>query len=246
MCLTARRSWRLSAQQRRSERLPFRGTVSRMHAWQVHSICTLGGPTRTLRFLPSTSLMTSALQDFGQTPGCRPLGGYIRCHVGGRREIMSNAISALALLVSLGSLLVSLAAHRSGGPRVRYVGYELRLFPGELRLLVKVANSGRSEIDIEAALCESIGSTVTILPTRLKSGSSQVLTFRRPVHESLVNLGSLSVTIGLGTGETRIHRIELDDRDIDTLRKYIREFSSRRNSPEVTHRTWTMPRPEEI
>ena len=120
-------------------------------------------------------------------------------------------LSALALLVSLLSLLVAYAAHRSSGARVRVVHHQLVRAGEEYWLAARIANSGRSSVDIDGAWTNWLGASRTSLPTRLASGSGLNIVFRGSLPPARYESGPLMLTVGLGTGETLVARLALTE-----------------------------------
>jgi hypothetical protein len=154
---------------------------------------------------------------------------------------VSTAISGTATVVSLIALAVSIAANRSAGPRVSVLGSQLSGSGTDLWLQVKVCNSGRGEINLDGAWAGWLGATLTELPIRLRSGSSEVLVFRSSISPDTRIAGSLSIQIDLGNGETLMKRLALSETEIAYQSGRIAAYVERsreaggRPAPESAH-----------
>jgi hypothetical protein len=120
-------------------------------------------------------------------------------------------MSGAALLISLASLVVSILGYRSSGPRVSVASHAFSVRANELWLEVRLANAGAGEIDIDGATCDVLGPTVTTLPYRLKSGSSHLIQFRARLEPELTRIGSVTISVGLGNGQTLVTQVRIDD-----------------------------------
>jgi hypothetical protein len=132
---------------------------------------------------------------------------------------MSSAVTAwVAIGVSSGSLVTSMLAltvvyanYRASGPRVNVVSHALQIQSSQDWLKIVLANAGRTDVDIEGAWSNWLGSSVTELPLRLASGSSCFLVFRGVVPPPRLANGPLTVSVGLGNGATLLRRITLTE-----------------------------------
>jgi hypothetical protein len=124
---------------------------------------------------------------------------------------LTLAISLGAAVVSLGSLVVSVLTYRASGPRVTVGAYEIANRAREWWLQIKVVNSGRSEVDIEAAWTNWLGATVSDLPHRMKGGSSKNLIFRGVLPPLQYGGSVITVQIGLGSGRNILKQIRLNE-----------------------------------
>ena len=139
---------------------------------------------------------------------------------------MSVALSALALAVSLASLVVSILGHRASGPRVEIARHAFTVQDTELWLELRVANVGRGEINIDGATCDRLGSTTNALPFRLLAAASHPLHFRTPLTAALLGIGNVTVNVGLGTGRTLTKQLRLSDEQQALIRQATTSFAS--------------------
>jgi hypothetical protein len=146
--------------------------------------------------------------------------------------MIANVLAGAALVVSVLSLVVSIAAHRAGGPRIVLATTKLSNMADEWWLEVRVANSGRSEVDLDGAWAGWLGSTITNLPARLAAGSSKALVFRGELPPTQYLGNALTIQIGLGSGQTILKRLKLDEIEI--------AMAGRHPEPEA-NREVTMP-----
>lgn len=162
----------------------------------------------------------------------------------------SIIIASVAALISACSLVVSFLNYRSSGSRVYVVTHSFDVRGTDIWLSAKVANAGKTEVDLEGATCDALGPTTTQLPERLKSGSSLTLTFRAPLASATLVAGSVTLSVGLGTGRVLTAQLRLDD----PARGLIRVVQERLNSGEVravlplgrSQSQWTPPALEEL
>ena len=145
--------------------------------------------------------------------------------------LVTNLLSAAAVVVSILSLAVSLAAHRAGGPRIVLTDTKLTNVRGEWWLEIRVANAGRGQVDLDGAWAGWLGATVTDLPVRLPAASSKVLIFRGRLPPSRYLGSSLTVQIGLGTGQVILKRVKLDEVEIGMARAAGRDADLEPSSP---------------
>jgi hypothetical protein len=161
--------------------------------------------------------------------------------------LTSIIISLVAAAISACSLAVSILTYRS---RVEVLGHEFEIRGTDLWLSVKVSNSGRGEVDIDGATCDALGATTTQLPYRLKSGSSQVLSFRAGLAPLVLTSGSVTVAVGLGTGRVLTAQLRMTDETTGQLRSMRDSLASGAGAPTPLLRglesNWTPPRLEEV
>jgi hypothetical protein len=164
--------------------------------------------------------------------------------------LTSIIISLVAAAISACSLAVSILTYRSSGSRVEVLGHEFEIRGTDLWLSVKVSNSGRGEVDIDGATCDALGATTTQLPYRLKSGSSQVLSFRAGLAPLVLTSGSVTVAVGLGTGRVLTAQLRMTDETTGQLRSMRDSLASGAGAPTPLLRglesNWTPPRLEEV
>jgi hypothetical protein len=132
--------------------------------------------------------------------------------------VLTYILSALALATSITSLGVSILTYRTAGPKVTLVGHSYSFLQSEVWLQVKVANSGKGEIDIDGATCDLLGPTVTALPYRLKAAASHIIVFRAPLSAALGRSGSTTITIGMGNGRNLTAQVRMTERQQAILR----------------------------
>lgn len=162
----------------------------------------------------------------------------------------SIAISLVAAVISACSLAVSILTYRSSGSRVLVVHHEFELRGTDLWLSAKIANSGRGDVDIDGATCDALGPTTTQLPHRLKSGSSQTLTFRAPLAPMTLALGSATLVVGFGNGKVLTSQLRMSDEMRvlvrSTRESLARDTGSPQAQPRQQEREWTPPPLEEL
>ena len=147
---------------------------------------------------------------------------------------MPVTISAGAFAVSLSSLVVAILSYRSAGPKVAITASKMSKTSGECWLEVRVANSGRSEVDLDGAWAGWLGASLTDLPLRMTAGSSRSLMFRGTLPPAKYLGSSLTIQVGLGNGQTIIKRLRLDEVEIAELE---RQIDPRDGGPQVTSKT---------
>lgn len=139
----------------------------------------------------------------------------------GATNWVSVGISGAALVVSSLAFLVSLAAHRSAGPRVSINAPRIAIVEEECWLQFKVTNAGRSSIDLDNASAGWLGETLSDLPCRLAGGSSKSLSFKaRPGPTQYIG-DSVTAVVALGTGERLTKRIKINEAELGTLQMKI-------------------------
>lgn len=124
---------------------------------------------------------------------------------------LTLVISTGAAVVSLGSLVVSVLTYRASGPRVAISDYDIANRGGEWWLQIRVVNSGRSEVDVEAAWTNWLGATVSDLPHRMKGGSSKNLVFKGLLPPLQYGGNIITVQVGLGSGRNVLKQIRLNE-----------------------------------
>ena len=157
--------------------------------------------------------------------------------------------SSLALATSLCSLVVSIMTYRSAGPRVSVAAHAFSLRNGELWLEVRLANAGKGEVDLDGATCDLLGPTVTILSYRLKAAASHTLLFRGPIDQSLAQVGSATVNVGLGNGRSLVAQVRFTDDEQAALRLALQQLlpaPAIRPPTQGTPRLWLPPTQEEV
>lgn len=162
--------------------------------------------------------------------------------------MVATIIAGVALAASLGSLTVSILSYRSSGARVSVLQHILEVAEGEARLEAKLVNSGREEIDIDGATCDLLGPTGTVLPHRMKSGSSIVLIFRARIGSALVSTGSVTLNVGLGNGRSLVRQVRFTEAELALIRASASQDGGSQNRGRLAGRTseWTPPWQEEI
>jgi hypothetical protein len=125
-----------------------------------------------------------------------------------------TGISGIATLISFFAFLASVTANRNAGPRVSILSSKLSGSGTDLWLVVKISNSGRSEIDVDGAWAGWFGQARTNMPITLRGASSATLTFIStfPGKDNLSL--SLGAQIALGNGETIFKRLDLSETEI--------------------------------
>jgi hypothetical protein len=124
---------------------------------------------------------------------------------------LTLAISAGAAVVSIGSLVVSTLTYRASGPRVSVSDFDIENRDGEWWLQIRVINSGRSEVDVEAAWTNWLGPTASDLPHRMKGGSSKNLIFKGVLPPLQYGGNVITVQVGLGSGRNVLKQIRLNE-----------------------------------
>ena len=141
------------------------------------------------------------------------LDGHLIISVARGLELLPELISGLALMTSVLSLAVSILSHRAAGPKVKLLSHTFLVRGRELWLEVRVANAGRGEVGLDGASCDVLGPTLSLLPHRLRSGSSVVLTFRALLRRDLASVGGVTVSLGLGSGHSIVEQLRFTERE---------------------------------
>jgi hypothetical protein len=152
--------------------------------------------------------------------------------------LIANVLSGLALLTSACSLLVSIISYRSAGPRVVIAKHSFSIRQDELWLAVRLANTGKGEIDLDGATCDLLGPTVTALPYRLKAAASHELFFRATLSQSLARTGSVTVNVGFGNGRSLVAQVRLTDQEQSDVSLCM--------PSQVAERFWLPPTQDEV
>jgi hypothetical protein len=160
--------------------------------------------------------------------------------------VLGSVLSVIAVVISLGSFVVSLAGYRAAGPRVTVIRHGLTIGPYEVYLQLKVANAGMGEVDIDGASCDLLGPTVTVLPHRVKGAASHLIAFRSPPSAAMVRSGSATVSVGLGNGRTLTSVVRLSEIEQADLRQALLELQAARQGLLQSRQAWTAPSQEEV
>lgn len=160
--------------------------------------------------------------------------------------MLGAVLSVIAVVISLGSFMVSLASYRAGVPRVTLVRHGMTIGPYEVYLEVKVVNAGMGEVDIDGASCDLLGPTVTVLPYRLKGAASQLIAFRSPPSLAMVRSGSATVSVGLGNGRTLTSVIRMSEVEQADLRGALQDLQGIQQGILKSRQAWTAPSQEEV
>lgn len=161
-----------------------------------------------------------------------------------RSPLFTDIIAAAALVTSVASLVVSILNYRSSGPRVTITWHRFSIRAAEIWLEVRLANAGGGEVDLDGATCDLLGPTISTLQ-RLKSGSSHLLEFRTTAPTQLRSAGSVTLSVGLGTGRTLVTQLRISDEDQAAI-ALAAQRSLISADPANGDRAWRPPTQEEI
>jgi hypothetical protein len=164
----------------------------------------------------------------------------------GRTTLLDYALSAVAVVTSFASFVVSVLSYRAAGPRVTLTRHSLSIRPYEVYLQVKIINSGMGEVDVDGATCDLLGPTVTVMPHRLKAAASHVIVFRAPPSAALGRSASVTVNVGLGNGRTLTSQVRLSEAEQADLRRVQSDLQTVGDRSIQPTQAWKPPTQEQL
>jgi hypothetical protein len=159
--------------------------------------------------------------------------------------LLGYVLSAVAVVTSFASFVVSVLSFRAAGPRVTLTRHDLFIRPYEVYLQVKIINSGMGEVDVDGATCDLLGPTFTVMPHRLKAAASHVIGFRAPPSAALGRSASVTVNVGLGNGRTMTSQVRLSETEQADLRRVLFALQTVDDLPIQQTQAWKPPTQEQ-
>lgn len=164
--------------------------------------------------------------------------------------LSADLLSGFALVVSIGSLIVSIMTYRSEWPRVSVARHSITIHDDELWLQVQLVNAGKGEVDINGATCDLMGPCVSHMSYRLKAAASYDLMFRAPLTQGLARANGVTVNIGMGNGRSLVSQLQLTDHEQAAVRLALARIEApartSRRVAQPTRRHWLPPTQDEV